>query len=74
MMGKRRQWTDETVERAAFVERTVREMCELLRANGPYPEVVERIERAQGALQSIRAALWQRELVRAVRPRGRDAA
>ena len=76
-MGKRKRWMDETVvERAEFVERTVKEMCELLRADAAYGELSERIERAQGALQSIRAALWQRELVRAVGDRAprRDAA
>jgi hypothetical protein len=72
---KKREWTDEdVVERAEFVGRTVREMCELLRTGASYPELSERIERARGALESLRITLWQRELVRSVGARGRHAA
>jgi hypothetical protein len=69
MMG-RTGWTDEkVVERAEFVGRTVRELCQLLRAGGQYPEVSEQIARARGALESIRIAIWQRELTRTVSSR-----
>jgi hypothetical protein len=62
-------WTDEkVVERAEFVGRTVKELCQLLRAGGQYPEVSEQIARARGALESIRVAVWQRELTRTVSP------
>ena len=72
---KRRQWRDEdAVERAEFVGRTVKEMCELLRTGAAYPELSERIERARGALESLRVTLWRRELVRTVGARERDAA
>lgn len=62
------------LERAEFIGCTARELRDLLRAGAPYPEVSERIERATAALQSIRVALWQRELVRTVGDRRRDAA
>ncbi len=62
------------VDRAAFVERTVKDLCELLRAGAPYPEISARIERARGGLQSIQHVLWRRELVRAVGDQGRGAA
>jgi len=62
------------VERAEFVGRTVKEMCELLRTGAAYPELSERIERARGALESLRVTLWQRELARTVGARGRHAA
>ncbi len=72
---KKQEWTHEdAVERAEFVGRTVREMCELLRTGAAYPELSERIERARGALESLRVTLWQRELVRTVGARGRHAA
>ena len=75
MGSRKKQWMDEeVVERAEFVERTVRELCELLRAGREYAEISERVERAQGALHSIRTALWQRELVRAVGRHERRAA
>jgi hypothetical protein len=75
MVARKMKWMDEAVvERAEFVERTVKELCELLRAGRGYAEVSEHIQRAQGALQSIRATLWQRELVRAVRRHERRAA
>ncbi len=74
-MGLRGQRAPEdVVERAEFVERTVKEMCALLRSGAPYPEVSERIQRAKGALQSIGVALWRQELVRATGSRRRDAA
>jgi len=72
MLG-RTGWTDEkVVERAEFVGRTVKELCQLLRGGGQYPEVSEQIARARGALESIRIAIWQRELTRTVSsgPRG----
>lgn len=62
------------MERAELVGRTVKELCELLRAGAPYPEVSEHIERPREALQSIRVVLWQRELVRAVGHQRRGAA
>ncbi len=65
---------EDVVERAEFVERTVREVCALLQSGAPYPDVSERVQRAKGALQSIGVALWQQELVRATRSRRRDAA
>ena len=72
---KMRQWRDEdVVERAEFVGRTVHEMCELLRTGAAYPELSERIERARGALESLRVTLWQRELARTVGARGHRAA
>ena len=72
---KKTQWADaDVVERAEFVGRTVQQMCELLRAEAEYPEVSERIERARGALETLRVALWQRELVRTVSHRPRAAA
>ena len=75
MVRRKMHWTDEdVVERAEFVERTVKELCDLLRAGRGYAEISEHIERAQGALQSIRTALWQRELVRAVSHHERRAA
>ncbi len=75
MVPRKKKWADEDVaERAEFVGRTVKEMCELLRAGAGYPEVSERIERVRGALESIRVALWHRELVRTVGARGREAA
>ncbi len=62
---RRNRWTDDTVmERAEFAERTVKDLCALLRTEAGYADLAERIERAQGALQSIRITLWQRELVR----------
>ena len=75
MRGRKQPWTaEDVVERAEFVGRTVKEVCELLRARASYAEVLERIERARGALHSIRVDLWQRELVRTVGQRPRDAA
>lgn len=72
---RKRVWTDEdVVERAEFVGRTVKEMCELLRTGAAYPELSERIERARGALESLRVTLWQRELVRTVGASERHAA
>ncbi|HYB72166.1 MAG TPA: hypothetical protein VED18_02245 [Candidatus Sulfotelmatobacter sp.] len=72
---KKRGWRDEdAVERAEFVGRTVNEMCELLRTGAAYPELSERIERARGALESLRVTLWQRELARTVGTRGHRAA
>ena len=60
-------WTDEkVVERAEFVGRTVKELCQMLRGGGEYSEVSEQIARARGALESIRIAVWQRELTRTV--------
>jgi len=74
-IGKRKRWADEDVmERAEFVGRTVKELCELLRAGAAYPEISERIERGREALQSIRTMLWQRELVRTLGVPRRDAA
>ncbi len=74
-MGGRKTVADqETVERAELVGHTVKEVCELLRAGAPYPEISERIERSREALRSIRTALWQRELVRTLRQGRRDAA
>lgn len=64
----------DVVERARFVGRTVRELCGLLQAGAPYPEIVERLERARGALESIRVTLWHRELVRTLGGRTRRAA
>ena len=75
MVSRKKHWADEdVVERAEFVGRTVKEMCELLRAGADYPELSERIERARGALESLRVKLWQRALVRTVAARRRDAA
>jgi hypothetical protein len=75
MAKRKRQWGNaDAVERAEFVGRTVKEMCELLRADAGYPEVSERLERARGALETLRVALWQRELVRTVAGRPRAAA
>ena len=75
MVGRKKRWmAEEMVDRAEFVERTVKELCDLLRAGRGYAEISEHIERAQGALQSIRATLWQRELVRAVSHHERRAA
>ncbi len=74
MVRRSRPESDEVIERAEFVGRTVRELCELLRAGAPYPEISERIERSRGVLQSIRTALWQRELVRALGHRRQHAA
>ena len=72
MVRRKMHWTDEdVVERAEFVGRTVKEMCELLRSGAEYRELSERIERAREALQSIRIALWRQELVRAVGPHRR---
>jgi DNA-binding FrmR family transcriptional regulator len=68
-------WTEEkVVERAEFVGRTVKELCQLLRAGGEYKEVLEQIARARGALESIRIAVWQRELTRTLKPGRRGAA
>jgi len=59
-------WTDEKVnERAEFVGRTMKELSRLLRTGGGNPELSEQIAQAWGALESIRIALWQRELGRA---------
>lgn len=59
------EWTEEkVVERAEFVGRTVKELCQLLRAGGEYRDVVEQIARARGALESIRIVVWRRELAR----------
>ena len=70
---ERTGWTDEkVVERAEFVGRTVKELCQLLRVGGQYPEVSEQIARARGALESIRIAVWQRELTRTVSSRARS--
>ncbi len=78
MMGRQRQqrqWAaEELLERAEFVERTVKEVWTLLRSGAPYPEVSVRVQRAKGALQSIGVTLWQQELVRATGSRRRDAA
>lgn len=58
-------WTDEKViERAEFVGRTVKDLCQLLRAGSDYEVLSEQIARARGALESVRIALWQRELTR----------
>ena len=54
------------VERAEGVGRTVRELCQLLRAGGDYRQVTEQIAQARGALETLEVTLWQRELVRAV--------
>lgn len=74
MVRRNRAPRDEVIERAEFVGRTVKELCELLRAGAPYPEIAERIERSREALQSIRTALWQRELVRTLGQRRQRAA
>ncbi len=53
MGARKKTWTDEAVvDRAAFVERTVKDLCELLRAGAPYPEISARIERAGGACRA----------------------
>ncbi len=75
MVARKKTWADDAVvDRAALVERTVQELCELLRAGAPYPEISGRIDLARGALQSIPHVLWQRELVRTVGDPRRGAA
>jgi len=74
-MARDIRWTDEqVVERAEFVGRTVKELCQLLRYGGEYTEVTKRIERARGALESIRVSMWKQELVRTVSDGKRNTA
>ncbi len=74
MVRRSRPASDEVIERAEFVGRTVKELCDLLRTGASYPEISERIERSRESLQSIRTALWQRELVRTLGQGRRRAA
>ena len=68
MADRERVVRDTALERAEFAGRTVKELCALLRSGGDYREVFERAERARSALETLRVAIWQRELVRTVSP------
>ncbi len=54
----------EILDRVARAESEVRHIRELIRRDAPFPQTSERIERARGALASLKVLLGQREMGR----------
>jgi uncharacterized membrane protein YccC len=53
----------DVVERAEAVQRTVKQVCQALRAGAGYSDVADDIEQVRWDLERLRVRLWQRELI-----------